>query len=54
MNASAEELPAALRAVHDRLAALRRRLHRMQQRRGHTLQEVVPLQAELDEMDAER
>ncbi len=54
MQDTAEALPDALRPMHARLVGLHRRLQRMQQQRDHTLQEVVPLQAELDEVDAER
>ena len=54
MQASCEALPEALAPVYDRLVGLRRRLQRMEQHRDHALQEVVPLQAQLDELDADR
>ncbi|GAB4818222.1 hypothetical protein N2152v2_005268 [Parachlorella kessleri] len=54
MRASCEALPQALAPLYDRLVGLRRRLQRMEQRGDHALQEVLPLQAQLDEVDADR
>ncbi|KAL4418732.1 hypothetical protein ABPG77_001789 [Micractinium sp. CCAP 211/92] len=54
MQHTAAEMPAELKDVHRRLVALEVQLARMQADPDHTLAEVLPLQQQLDEIDAER
>ncbi|KAL4428371.1 hypothetical protein ABPG75_002460 [Micractinium tetrahymenae] len=54
MQHTAAEMPAELMDMHRRLTALEAQLAKMQADPDHTLGEVLPLQQQLDEIDAER
>lgn len=54
MQHSVVEMPPELRDMHGRLLTLQAQLAKMQADADHTLAEVLPLQEQLDEIDAER